>query len=162
MVKKYIISLTQAEQKELQGLTHRLNLKAGVVKRAYVLLAADENGENLVDSEIAQRYKVTTRTVEGLRKRFVEEGFGQVVYGKKRTVFKEKTFDGRVEAHLIALRCSDPPEGHSAWTLHLLAGEMVRLGYVESISHESVRQLLKKKPAQTLATKRVGDSHGLR
>lgn len=162
MVKRYIVSLTEAEQKELQDITRRRTIKAGVVKRAYVLLAADENGENLVDSEIAQRYKVTTRGIEGLRKRFVEEGFEQVVYGKKRTVFKEKTFDGRAEAHLIALRCSDPPEGHSAWTLHLLAGEMVRLGYVESISHESVRQLLKKKSAQALATKRVGHSHGLR
>jgi transposase len=108
------------------------------------LLAADENGDSLPDSEIAKRCKVTIRCIEGLRKRFVEEGFEQVVYGKKRTVFKEKFFDGRVEAHLIALRCSDPPEGHSARTLHLLAGLIVRLGYVKSISHESVRQLLKK------------------
>jgi hypothetical protein len=75
----------------------------------------------------------------------VEEGFCQVVYGKKRTVFKEKLFDGRVEAHLVALRCSAPPKGHSAWTLQLLADHMIRLGYVESISYESVRQLLKKK-----------------
>lgn len=145
MVKKYIVSLTTQEQKELQILISRRNEKAQVVKRAYVLLATNENAENLPDSEIASRYKVTIRTVEGLRKRFVEEGFEQVVYGKKRSVFKEKTFDGRVEAHLIALRCSDPPKGHSAWTLHLLADHMVRLGYVESISHESVRQLLKKK-----------------
>ena len=79
-----------------------------------------------------------------------------MVYGKKRTVFKEKLFDGRVEAHLIALRCSDPPQGYSAWTLHLLKDHMVRLGYVESISHESVRQLLKKKSAQALAPQRVG------
>lgn len=162
MVKRYIVSLTEAEQNELRDLIRRRNAKAPVVKRAYILLAADESGENLVDSEIAGRYKVTVRCIEGLRKRFVEEGFEQVVYGKKRTVFKEKTFDGRVEAHLIALRCTDPPQGHSAWTLHLLAGEMVRLGYVESISHESVRQLLKKKSAKALAAKRVGHSHGFR
>ncbi len=162
MVKRYIVSLTEAEQNELQDIIRRRNEKAQAVKRAYVLLAADENGENLVDSEIAQRYKVTTRCIEGLRKRFVENGFEQVVYGKKRMVFKEKSFDGRVEAQLIALRCSDPPQGHSAWTLHLLAAQMVRLGYVESISHESVRQLLKKKSAQALAAKRVGDSHGFR
>jgi transposase len=162
MVKRYIVSLTEAEQNELQNIIRRRNVKAQVVKRAYVLLAADENGDNLVDSEIAQHYKVTVRCIEGLRKRFVEEGFEQVVYGKKRTVFKEKLFDGRVEAHLIALRCSDPPQGHSAWTLQLLAGQMVRLGYVESISHESVRQLLKKKSAEALANERVGHSHGLR
>ena len=145
MVKKYIVSLTRKEQAELRSVVSRRNEKAQAVKRAYVLLAADENAENLCDSEIALRYHLTIRTIEGIRKRFVEEGFSQVVYGKKRTVFKEKLFDGRVEAHLIALRCSDPPKGHSAWTLQLLAGQMVRLGYVESISYESVRQLLKKK-----------------
>jgi transposase len=145
MVKRYIVSLTEAEQTELQDLIGRRNEKAQAVKRAYVLLAADEKGDNLADSAIAQRYKVTIRCIEGLRKRFVEEGLKQVVYGKKRTVFKEKTFDGRVEARLIALRCSQPPQGHSAWTLHLLKDHLICLGYVESISHESVRQLLKKK-----------------
>jgi hypothetical protein len=158
MVKRYIVSLTEAEQKELKVVISRRNEKAQAVKRAYVLLAADENAENLCDSEIARRYKVTIRSIEGLRKRFVENGFSKAVYGKKRTVFKEKTFDGRVEAHLVALRCSNPPQGHSAWTLHLLKDHMVRLGYVESISHESVRQLLKKKSAQALAAKRVGHS----
>jgi hypothetical protein len=156
MVKRHIVSLTEAEQNELQEIIRRRNEKAQAVKRAYVLLAADENGENLCDSEISRRYKVTIRCIEGLRKRFVENGFSEVVYGKKRTVFKEKIFDGRVEAHLIALRCSDPPEGHSAWTLHLLKDHMVQLGYVESISHESVRQLLKKKSAEAMAAKRVG------
>lgn len=145
MVKKYIVSLTKREQKELKDIIGQRNEKGQAVKRAYVLLAADENGENLCDNELALRYKVTIRCIEGIRKRFVEDGFRQVVYGKKRTVFKEKTFDGRVEAHLVALRCSNPPGGHSAWTLQLLADHMVRLGYVESISYESVRQLLKKK-----------------
>jgi hypothetical protein len=145
MVKKYIVTLTKKEQTELRNIISRRNEKAQVVKRAYVLLAADENQESLCDSEIALRYKVTVRSIEGIRKRFVEEGFSEAVYGKKRTVFKEKLFDGRVEAHLVALRCSNPPQGHSAWTLQLLAGQMARLGYVESISYESVRQLLKKK-----------------
>ena len=145
MVKKYRVSLTEEEQRELKDIIGRHNEKAQAVKRAYVLLSADENGEGLPDSEIARRYKVTVGTIEGIRKRFVQEGFHQVVYGKTRTVFKEKLFDGRVEARLVALRCSDPPKGHSVWTLQLLAGHMVRLGYVESISYESVRQLLKKK-----------------
>jgi hypothetical protein len=145
MVKKYIVTLAKEERKELRSLISRRNANAQAVKRAYVLLAADEKSENLCDSEITRRYKVTVRAVEGMRKRFVEDGFSQVVSGKKRTVFKEKLFDGRVEAHLVALRCSDPPKGRSAWTLQLLADHMVRLGYVESISYESVRQLLKKK-----------------
>ena len=114
MVKKYIVSLTPGEQKELKGIINKRNGKAQAVKRAYVLLAADENGENLCDSAIAQRYKLTVRCIEGIRKRFVEEGFQQVVYGKQRTVFKEKRFDGRVEARLVALRCSGPPQGRSA------------------------------------------------
>jgi hypothetical protein len=145
MAKKYIVTLTTEEQQELKAIIGKRNEKAQVVKRAYVLLCADENADHLNDAQIAERYKVTTRCIEGLRKRFVEEGFTQVVYGRKRTAFKEKTFDGRVEAHLIAMRCSDPPRGHSAWTLQLLADHMIRLAYVQSISYESVRQLLKKK-----------------
>src|SRR4051794_7172937 len=145
MSKKYIVSLTADEQQELKRIIGKRNEKAPVVKRAYVLPGADENGDHLSDTQIAQRYKVTTRTIERLRKRFVEQGFAQVVYGKQRTLFKEKIFDGRVEAQLIALRCSDPPKGHSGWTLQLLADQMIALGYVESICYESVRQLLKKK-----------------
>src|SRR3712207_1715938 len=121
MVKKYIVSLTKAEQKELKGIISKRNEKAQAVKRAYVLPAADENGEGLCDSEIALRYKITVRSVEGLRQRFVEEGFYPTVYGKKRTAFKEKLSRGRGEAHLVALRCSTPPQGHSARTLQLLA-----------------------------------------
>jgi hypothetical protein len=145
MVKKYIVTLTPKEQAELRSVIGRRHEKAQAVKRAYVLLAAAENSENLCDSEIAQRYKVTIRCIEGIRKRFVEEGFTQVVYGRKRTLFKEKLFDGRGEAHLVALRCASPPKGHSSWTLPLLTTHMVRLGYVDSISYESVKQLLKKK-----------------
>src|SRR3954453_23937634 len=108
-MKKYIISLTTSEQQELKVLIGKRNEKAEVAKRAYVLLAADENGVHLSDAHIAERYQLTTRCIEGLRKRFIEEGFSSVVYGKKRTVFKDKLFDGRVEARLIALRCSDLP-----------------------------------------------------
>ena len=145
MSKKYIVSLSAEEQKELRGIISKRNEKAQAVKRAYVLLGADENGKGLCDEEIAGRYQMTVRSIEGIRKRFVEEGLSVVVYGRKRTVFKEKRFDGRVEAHLVALRCAEPPKGHSSWTLQLLADHMIRLGYVESISYESVRQLLKKK-----------------
>ncbi|HYK56055.1 MAG TPA: helix-turn-helix domain-containing protein, partial [Flavisolibacter sp.] len=144
-----IVSLSTEEQGELQAILHNrsLKVKAQVLKRAYMLLAADENGEHLSDSKIARHYKVPVRTVELLRKRCVEEGFHHALHGKPRSIFKHKTFDGRTEAHLIALRCSDPPKGHSGWTLHLLKERMIALGYVESISHETVRQMLKKKSA---------------
>lgn len=96
------------------------------------------------DEDIRTRYKVSQRTIERTRQRFVEDGFEIALNGKQRTVFKEKLFDGRVEAHLIALRCSDPPAGHQQWTLRLLAEQMVVLAHTGQMSHESVRQLLKK------------------
>jgi hypothetical protein len=145
MSKKYIVSLTEEEQKELKAIISKSKVKAKVLKRGYALLAADTDGEHLCDEQIAQRYQITIRSIEALRKRFVEDGFSIALYGKKRTVFNEKIFDGRVEANLIALRCTDPPAGHVAWTLQLLADNMVRLGHVEHMSYESVRQLLKKK-----------------
>ena len=86
---------------------------------------------------------MSVATVERLRCRFVEEGFSIALHGKKREPV-ENMLDGRVEAKLIALRCSDPPAGYQHWTLRLLADQMVVLEYVEHISHESVRQLLKK------------------
>jgi len=145
MGKKYRVTLTAAEQQSLQELIARRSAKALVVKRAYLLLAADENGpQQWNDVQISSTYHVGVRTVERARQRFVEDGFEIAVYGKPREVYSEKVFDGEVEAHLVALRCSDPPAGHARWTLHLLADRMVELNYVPGISHESVRQLLKK------------------
>lgn len=111
-----------------------------------MLLGADQSpgAPAWTDERIAESYHVSVRTVERLRRRFVEEGFEVALYGKKREPVKEKVFDGQVEAHLVALRCSEPPEGFARWSLRLLAEQMVELDYVESISHESVRQLLKK------------------
>ncbi len=145
MGKKYRVTLTTEEQQSLQELIARRSAKALVVKRAYMLLAADENGpQQWNDVRISSTYQVGIRTVERVRQRFVEEGFAIAVYGKPREVYLEKVFDGEVEAHLVALRCSDPPPGRARWTLHLLADRMVELDYVAGISHESVRQLLKK------------------
>lgn len=145
MKKKYQVGLTPSEQDELNQVISRRNEKSAVVKRAYALLASDVNGSKCwTDSVISSTYGVAVYTVERLRKRFVEEGFKVVVYGKKREVFREKLFDGEVEARLIALRCNEAPAGRNKWTLHLLADKMVELHYVDSISHESVRQILKK------------------
>lgn len=148
--KKYHIDLSFEEQHQLKELIAKRSAKGQLVKRAYVLLAADRNGEKQwKDSQIAESYHpggepLRTKTVENIRQRFVEEGFEIALHGKPREVVPEKVFDGEVEAKLIALRCSNPPAGYSRWTLHLLAGKMVELKYVEHISHESVRQLLKK------------------
>ena len=156
MGKKYRIHLSAQEREALQKIIAKRSEKSQVVKRAYILLAADENGEKRwVDSVISATYGVRVQTVERVRKRFIEEGFSAAVQGKKREIFKEKVFDGEVEAHLVALRCSACPAGYNKWTLHLLAEKLVELKYVESISHESIRQLLKKHD-EALASKAVG------
>lgn len=145
MAKKYYVRLTEPERERLQAIIKTRSAKSIQVKRAYLLLAADEQGEkNWNDSQICETYQVGRCTIERLRQRFVEEGLDVALRGKKREVFKEKVFDGSVEARLVALRCSEPPAGRAKWTLHLLADKMVELQYVDAISHESVRQILKK------------------
>jgi hypothetical protein len=143
--KKYRVTLTNDERDVLRELIERRSEKAPPVKRAYILLAADEHGEKCwTDTHICDTYHVGVRTVERLRQRFVEDGFETAVWGKKREVFKDKTLDGKVEGHLVALRCSSPPSGDAKWSLRLLADRMVSLDYAEHISHERVRQMLKK------------------
>ena len=144
MTKKYIVTLTEAERAELQRIISKRSAKSQVVKRAYALLAADTQGAAMGDAEIARHYRLGHRTVERLRQRLVEHGFDAALHGRPTTVFNPKKFDAHVEAHLIALRCSNPPEGYERWTLQLLADQMVALGHVDQMSYESVRQMLKK------------------
>ena len=156
--KLYRIHLTDLERNELTSLIQTRSNSSQQVKRAYVLLAADENGDKRWnDEQIRQAYGISIRSIERLRERFVLQGFTTALAGKKREVFREKVFTGEVEAKLVALRCSEPPDGYNRWTLQLLADKMIELSYVESISHESVRQLLKKHN-QTLADQKLGHS----
>lgn len=159
MAKKYIVSLREEEQQYLQGLIKRRSGKSAVVKRAYALQAADINGsKRWSDSKISQVYGLRIRTIEKIRQRFVEDGLETVIKGKPQLRYKDKIFDGNVEAHLVALRCSKPPEGNKYWTLHLLKERMIALGHVESISHETIRQMLKKKPVKAMAAEVLGDT----
>lgn len=146
MPKRYRVHLTDDERELLKKLLASRKSQSVFVKRAFILLALDENQASgrLSDEEIRLRYQVGQRSIERTRQRFIEEGFEIAVYGKKRTVFKEKKFDGRVEAGLIAMRCQSPPAGVQTWTLRLLAEQLIELRVVETISHESVRQMLKK------------------
>ena len=145
-MKRYLVTLTEEEQAKLREVIAKRNHKAEIVKRAYVLLSLDENrpGGRLTDDDIRQQYHVGQRLLERLRQRFVLESFEAALHGHKQTRFKEKTFDGRVEAQLIALRCSNAPDGYQKWSLRLLAETLAENGAVASISHESVRQMLKK------------------
>lgn len=144
MRKIYRVHLTETEQAICTKIIKSRSSKNAVTRRAKVLLSADENGLALQDKEISSRYEIQMRTIERIRERFIEEGFESTLYGKKRELFKEKVLDGKVEAYLIAMRCGAAPKGHKKWTLRLLAEHMVLEGYVEEISHESVRQMLKK------------------
>ena len=145
MPKKYRVKLTESERNMLQELINSRSQKSVQVKRAYVLLATDELGAKVwIDQQIKEAYGVSINTIERLRKRLCEDGLEIALNGKSRPINREKVLTGDVEARLIGLRCSDPPLGHSRWTLHLLADKMVELHYVDHISHESVRQILKK------------------
>jgi len=143
---KYIVTLVKEEQEKLKEVIAKRSSKSEIVKRAFVLLNLDENGadQKKSDEQIRLDYKVGQRTIERLRKRFVEDGFEIALKGKPQMKFREKKIDGRIEANLIALRCSDAPAGSQKWSLRSLAETLIADGAIESISHESVRQTLKK------------------
>ncbi len=139
-LKKYLVHLTSEERTELLALTRRGRASARRIKRALVLLAADDGDK---DEQIAEKARVSLRTVEGLRRRFVEEGL-EVTLSDRPRPGKARLLDGHQEAYLIALTCSTPPPGRAQWTMQLLANRLVELKVVESISDETVRRTLKK------------------
>ena len=138
--KKYIVDLTSEERQELLELTKKGSQSVRKVRRARILLKADEGWK---DKEIMAALDTSSSTVERTRKRFVEGGLEKALNEDPRPG-QQRKLDGRGEAHLIALACSEAPAGHSHWTLRLLAGKLVELGVVDCISHETVRQTLKK------------------
>lgn len=147
MPKTYRVRLSPDERADLQALVARRTERAEPVKRALVLLAADESdgGPAWTDERIAEVYPASLRTVERLRHRLVEHGLHVALHGLPRGPKQPaRKFDGATEARLVALRCSDPPDDRARWTLSLLADRMVALDYAEAMSAESVRRLLKK------------------
>lgn len=143
--RKYIVTLTSEERESLTRLVSSGQDKAYRIKHANILLVSDENGPNLSSQEIAKAFSCHLNTVSDLCQRFVEQGLQSALDRKKRQVPPTpRKLDGRGEARLIALACRKPPEGASHWALRLLADELVELGVVESISHETVRRTLKK------------------
>ena len=137
---KYKIKLTGSERTCRNEVSHRGKAPVRTVKRALALLKADEG---LRDREIADVLLVNAATVARARKRYVEEGLEAAINDRPRPG-RERKLDGKQEAHLIAFACSAAPAGHTHWTLQLLAGKVVELEFAESISLETVRQILKK------------------
>jgi len=145
MNKRYVVRLTDEERRELVQLVSRGKAAAQKIRHANILLKADADAEAWTDEEIAGAFSVHSNTVRGIRQRFVEEGLESALNRKRRALpSRERILDGEKEARLIALSCSAPPEGRARWTLRLLAQKMVELEIVDRISHETVRQGLKK------------------
>jgi transposase len=157
MKKRYVVRLTSEEREQLQGLVQRGREAAYRRRHAQVLLLADEGeqGEGLIDREVAERVGCTRRTVEQIRERCVCEGLQAALERKKRSRERSRVLDGEGEARLVRLACSEPPTGRARWTLKMLRDRLVELEVVESISTEAVRQVLKKHH-QTLA-----EAHGV-
>ena len=143
--KLYVVTLTVEERSFLQGLVSKGKVAAHTRLHAQVLLKADSGpeGEAWKSGQIVAAFKVSDRTVERVRQRFVEEGL-EAALNRRQYPARQLKIDGRAEAHLIAAACGPPPEGRQRWTLHLLADRLVELKMVESVSHETVRQTLKK------------------
>jgi hypothetical protein len=146
MQKFYRVTLTDEEREELRGLVSKGKGAARKLARARMLLLADQaaGGPANSDPEIVAALGCGRATVERVRQQFVEEGLEATLNPKPSTRIYERRLDGKAEAHLVAMTCGAPPEGRARWTLRLLADRMVALGYVESVSHEAVRQTLKK------------------
>ena len=146
-MKKYIVRLSNEEREILTKLINSGRGPARMFTRARILLKADQSdkGPGWSDEKISEALEVTVQTIERVRKQLVEEGLDAVLSRRKYTQkVSRKKIDGDVEAHLVALSCSEPPPGRARWTLRLLADTIVELGYVQNISHEAVRQTLKK------------------
>ena len=146
MRKIYVVTLTSEERATLRELISSGKAAARKLSHARILLKADnsEGGLGWIDSTISQALDVGTATVERVRKKFVEEGLETALGRRKPRREYTRKLDGDGEAHLIALACSESPEGSARWTLRLLADRMVALEYIDELSYQTVRRVLKK------------------
>lgn len=143
---RYTIKLTKAEVEELHVIIDKGSHTSQTFRVAYILLNCDEGkySDKVTNEQISKVLKVGMRTIDRVKKRFVEEGLEAVLERRATSRVYEKKSDGDVEAKLVTLCCSEPPKGYAKWSLRLLADKMVELKYVESISHVTVRSILKK------------------
>ena len=145
MNKKYVVRLSAEERGQLETLVRRGRAHARKLLYARILLKADADGpDRWTDERIAEALEISTATVARERRRYCEDGFEVALMPKKPGRPRRRVLDGPAEAHLIALSCSEPPEGRERWSMRLLADRMVELGHVDTISYETVRRTLKK------------------
>ena len=159
-MRKYTVTLMEEERSELIVITSKGSHRSQKVLNALILLHCDEGeiqetrSNNEVVSSVLQ---ISMRKIDRVKKRFVEEGIDIALNGRKGERVYAKKADGDFEAHLIALSCSEPPEGFARWSLRLLADRVIELNYIDSISHETVRRVLKKRN-KAMETARMGNS----
>ena len=159
-MKKYKVTLESDEIEYLREITRKGNHKSQKVINALILLNCDEGkcqDKKTRNEDISSVLKVSMRKIDRVKKRFVEEGLDVTLNGHKGERVYEKKADGDFEAHLVALSCSKPPKGFARWSLRLLADKVVELNYIDSVSYETVRRVLKKRN-QTLEKAWVGHS----
>ena len=143
---KYKVTLSQEERDELMSLTKGGRHSFKKVIHALILLNCDEGefSDKVKNEEVAKVLRIGVRTIDRVKRKFVEEGYEAALENRPTSRVYERKADGEVEAHLVALSCSKAPEGFSKWSLRLLADKMVELKYVDDISYETVRRVLKK------------------
>ena len=152
-MKRYRIDLTQEEVKELKAIISKGSHSSHTFRAAYILMNCDqgEYSEKITNEQISKVLKVGMRTIDRVKRRFIEGGLEAALERRESSRVFDVKIDGDVEAKLVKICCSEPPPGFAKWSLRLLADQMVELKYVDSISHVTVRSVLKK---MNLLTKR--------
>jgi len=146
-MKKYIVTLNEDEREVLSVLVSKGKHKSQKILNALILLGCDEGEYQIkrsTNEEMARVLNISMKKIDRVKKRFVEDGLEVALNGKKGNRIYTKKADGDFEAHLVALSCSEPPKGFARWSLRLLADKVVELDYIDTISHETVRRVLKK------------------
>ena len=159
---KYKVTLDKEEREELETIITKGSHKSQKVINALILLNCDQGKfqeRRIINEDVAAVLNISMRKIDRVKKRFVEDGFDIALHGRKGERVYKKKADGDFEAHLVALSCSEPPEGFARWSLRLLADKAVELDYIDSVSYETVRRVLKKRN-KTLEEAGLGDSTG--
>ena len=144
---KYKVTLTPEERESLRSISSKGSHNSQKVLNALILLNVDTNqpkASRSTNENISKVLHTSMKKIDRVKKRFVEDGLEVALFGHPKEREYEKKVDGDLEAHLVALSCSEPPEGFARWSLRMLAGKAVELEYVDRISHETVRRSLKK------------------
>ena len=159
-MKRYKVTLTKEERDQLETIKKNGKHRSQKILNAIILLNCDKGPfqpHRMTNEDVSTVLGVSERKIDRIKKKFVEEGLEIALNGHKGSRVYDKKADGDFEARLIALSCSEPPKGFSRWSLRLLADQVVELDYVDSVSHETVRQVLKKR-IKTLEKKGLGDT----